>query len=453
MGFLADIASALARRQKAPPPGRLEYVGPVQTRASQVGRLIALMTGGRTVPERTRYSYETNARDGYELNPIVYRCIRLIAEGIKVMPVLVFEGENEAQDHPLASVLSEPNPGQTWGELIDAMVGHIHLAGEVFLEGVTLPRTGDLVEVYALRPDRVAVIKGEDGFPVAYDFEASTGTVRFDVRPRSFWPVLHIRNWHPREHWRGLPIVAPAAAPADEYSDAVTQNRSLIANAAMPSGALVYGPKEGSAKMTDDMFERLKLELADEHSGPRNAGKPMILEGGLDWKPMGMTPRDMMSVEARQAAARETALALGVPPMLLGLPGDNTYANYQEANLAFWRQTIWPLAVFLSEKLSMWVRPIYGAGVRVTFDQDKSPLAEAERAVRWERIRAADFLTVDEKRAELGFEPLPDGIGEHVLVAAGLAPLSDVLLSEDPADVAAAAYLEEGDPNDAQERD
>ena len=69
----------------------------------------------------------------------------------------------------------------------------------------------------------------------------------------------------------------------------------------------------------------------------------MLLEGGLDWKPLSLSPKDMDFIEAKHAAAREIALAFGVPPLLLGMPGDNTYRNYAEANRAFWRQTVLPL--------------------------------------------------------------------------------------------------------------
>ncbi len=65
----------------------------------------------------------------------------------------------------------------------------------------------------------------------------------------------------------------------------------------------------------------------------------MLLEGGLDWKPMGFSPSDMEFQQTKDSAAREIALAFGVPPLLLGLPGDATYSNYQEANRAFYRLT------------------------------------------------------------------------------------------------------------------
>ena len=65
---------------------------------------------------------------------------------------------------------------------------------------------------------------------------------------------------------------------------------------------------------------------------------------GLDWKAMSLTPKDMDFMEAKHSAAREIALAFGVPPMLLAIPGDNTYSNYQEANRVFWRRPCcrWP---------------------------------------------------------------------------------------------------------------
>jgi HK97 family phage portal protein len=79
----------------------------------------------------------------------------------------------------------------------------------------------------------------------------------------------------------------------------------------------------------------------------------MVLEGGLDWKQMGYSPKDMEFISAKDGAAREIALAFGVPPMLLGLPGDNTYANYREANVALWRLTLLPLLTRVLTALAM----------------------------------------------------------------------------------------------------
>jgi HK97 family phage portal protein len=86
----------------------------------------------------------------------------------------------------------------------------------------------------------------------------------------------------------------------------------------------------------------------------------MVLEGGLDWKSMSLSPSDMDFTQARREAARDIALAFGVPPMLLGIPGDNSYANYREANQAFWRQTIIPLVKKTARGLEGWLQPFFG---------------------------------------------------------------------------------------------
>ena len=71
--------------------------------------------------------------------------------------------------------------------------------------------------------------------------------------------------------------------------------------------------------MTADQFSRLKEELEASFQGTRNAGRPLLLEGGLDWKAMSLSPRDLDFMEAKHAAAREIASGVGVPPMLLGI--------------------------------------------------------------------------------------------------------------------------------------
>jgi len=137
----------------------------------------------------------------------------------------------------------------------------------------------------------------------------------------------------------------------------------------------------------------------------------MLLEGGLDWKPMGFSPSDMEFQETKEAAAREIAIAFGVPPMLLGLPGDATYANYQEANRAFYRLTVLPLATRVTGALSDWLNDFTGADVSLRPDLDQVPALASEREAQWARIGGADFLTDAEKRRLLGLPPLEVGDG------------------------------------------
>ena len=128
----------------------------------------------------------------------------------------------------------------------------------------------------------------------------------------------------------------------------------------------------------------------------------MLLEGGLDWRPMGFSPSDMEFLKTKEGAAREIALAFGVPPMLLGLPGDNTYANYQEANRAFYRQTVLPLVRKTADALAGWLNQAQDVQIRLEPDLDQVSALAPERDALWKRVTEADFLDEEEKRRLLG---------------------------------------------------
>ena len=174
----------------------------------------------------------------------------------------------------------------------------------------------------------------------------------------------------------------------------------MLDNCARPSGALIYAAGDGH--LTAEQFDRLKSELENSYQGASNAGRPMVLEGGLDWKEMGFSPKDMEFIAAKNAAAREIALAFGVPPMLLGIPGDNTFANYAEANRTFWRQTVLPLASRMAEALTGFLGQ---DGVRLTHDLDQVEALAPDREALWARLERASFLSEDEKRAAVGYGP------------------------------------------------
>ncbi len=196
------------------------------------------------------------------------------------------------------------------------------MSGNAYLEAVAVD--GTLRELHALRPDRMKVIPGPDGWPEAFEYTAGGRSVRFagEVAP-GVRPILHVKLFHPANDHYGLSPIEAAATAIDIHNTAARWNKALLDNSAHPSGALVYTSRDGN--LSPEQYERLKSELEQGFKGASHAGRPLLLEGGLDWKSMSLTPKDMDFIEAKHAAAREIALALGVPPMLLGIPGDNTY--------------------------------------------------------------------------------------------------------------------------------
>ncbi len=400
----ASVAYLIGRR---PPPAEIK--------SSRAGPLIAFEHLHQSV--WSPRDYAAFASEGFMQNPIVYRCVRMIAECSAHIPLLLFAGAQEIEAHPLLSLLRRPNANETWPDFMQKLVGFLLVSGNAYIEAVALE--GDVQELYLLRPDRVKVVPGADGWPEAFDYAVGARTVRIGGEVADgVRTILHVKLFHPANDHYGLSPLEAAASAIDLHNTAARWNKALLDNSARPSGAIVYTARDGN--LTGDQIERLKSELEAGFQGAANAGRPLLLEGGLDWKAMSLSPKDMDFIEARHAAAREIALALGVPPMLLGIPGDNTYSNLAEAQRTFWRATVLPLVDRVASQLSHWLAPAYSpppdrlqnayeqdGSLRLVPDLDTLPALASEREALWAALEKTSFLTADEKRALAGFSPAP----------------------------------------------
>ncbi|MGB3555859.1 MAG: phage portal protein [Jannaschia sp.] len=370
-----------------------------EAKASATGRVLGWGGVGRSIwsPRDTG----TLTRTGFTGNPVGFRAVKLIAEAAAAVPLVYGDREARFDVHPVIDLMRRPNGAQGGAEWFEALFGQLLLSGDSYVEAVG--GGGLPVELHVLRSDRMSVVPGPDGWPVAYDYAVGGRKHRFKVGEVS--PICHMRSFHPQDDHYGLSPMQAAATAIDVHNAASRWSKGLLDNAARPSGAIVHAGVEG---MSPDQFDRLAAELEANHQGARNAGRPMLLEGGLDWKPMGFSPSDMEFQKTKEAAAREIATAFGVPPMMLGIPGDATYANYVEANRAFYRLTVLPLVGKVAEALSYWLSTHAGEALRIEADRDRVPALQAERDAEWTRIANAEFLTAEEKRRMLGLPPLGD---------------------------------------------
>ncbi|MEI4486601.1 phage portal protein [Frigidibacter sp. MR17.14] len=382
-----------------------EGAGAPEQKASATGRVIARSLSGRAVWGPRDAASLTRA--GFTGNPIGFRSVRLIAEAAAALPVLARDcggpGAARLVEHPALALLARPNAGQGRAEFLEALFGQLLLTGNAYVEAVGEPGAGLPVELHVLRSDRVSLVPGADGWPVACDYTVGGRVHRFDMGG-SPDPICHIRSFHPADDHYGLSPMQAAAVAVEVHNAASAWSKALLDNAARPSGAIVYGGPDGTGHLSPEQYDRLVSEMELHHQGARNAGRPMLLEGGLDWKPMGFSPSDMEFHETKLAAAREIALAFGVPPMLLGIPGDATYANYAEAHRAFYRLTVLPLASRVLAALAHWLGT-WGAAIDLAPDPDRIPALAEERDREWRRIGEALFLTAAEKRVLLGLPP------------------------------------------------
>jgi len=355
--------------------------------------LMRSMLGIATQGEWPR-SYEAQIREAYIGNAVAQRAVRMVAEGCAGVPFYAAE-----DDHPAEPLLRATSAGQG---LIETVAAQLLLHGNAYVQ-IVCDALGEPAELYALRPERVSIEPDARGWPAAYVYKAGENVTRLPLEDGLGRPALvHIRTMHPLDDHYGLGCLGAAAGAVSIHNAATRWNKALLDNAARPSGALVYDPGEAGAALSGEQFERLKAEMEASFAGSANAGRPMLLEGGLKWQAMSMTPADMDFVGLKAAAAREIALAFGVPPMLLGLPGDNTYANYSEANRALWRLTILPLADKILGAVAQGLKA-WWPELSLALDLDQVPALAADRERLWSQVSAADFLSEGEKRVMLGF--------------------------------------------------
>lgn len=381
-----------------------------EAKQSATGAALVLNPGQPTWTPRDYLSF---AREAYGQNVIASRCIQSISDAVSSVRWVVKNGEDEVEDGPLVRLLDRPNPGQSFSEYAEAVVGYRLIAGNSYEERLDV--RGEPKELYALRPDRMRVVPGADGFPVRYEYKLNGKTVRWQVDPaRDDNPIWHARTFNPTNDWYGMSPVEAAAYSIDVHTQAMAFVKALLDNSATPSGAMVM---EGQT--SDDQFARLKEEIDRQYSGAKNAGRPMLLEGGMMWQGMGMTPDAMNLIDTKHAAARDICLAFGVPPMLIGIPGDNTYANYKEARLAFWEDTVLPIINRLAQDWTQWLAVPFGHVIEA--DLDHIPAIVDKRETLWNMVEGSASLTINEKRQAMGYPPVNGG--DQLLVAMGQVPL------------------------------
>ena len=120
-------------------------------------------------------------------------------------------------------------------------------------------------------------------------------------------------------------------------------------------------------------------------------------------------------------AARFIASVFHVPPQLVNIKGESTYSNYEQAELSFWADTVLPLLGLILEDFNRWVNDAFG-GAYLWYDEEQIPALEPLRRIKAERLNAAQYLSTNEKRYDMGKQAAEGG--DEILIDAGKIPLS-----------------------------
>lgn len=377
---------------------------PAQAKSSLSGPMIAWSHIGQ--PQWTPRRGPALAEEGFRKNVIAYRCVMQIAAAAAAVPWLLYDRDGQEHGaHPMLDLLAHPNPLQDGVSFMESVYADIQIFGNAYIEAIRPREAGAPAELYVLRPDRMKVVPGPAGLPQAYQYNVNGQVAQWPADPVTGEAnILHLKSFHPLDDWYGMAPMEAALLSIDQHNAAGSWNQALLNQGARPSGALVYAPKDGgAATLSDDQLQRLREEMGMLYQGDRNAGRPLILEGGLEWREMSLSPKDMDWLSGRNAAARDIALAFGVPAQLVGIPDAQSYANYEQARLAFYEETVMPLIARTIAAFDHWLSPMYRDRPELDYDPDSISALTEKRQAQWNKIATANFLTRNEKREAAGY--------------------------------------------------
>jgi HK97 family phage portal protein len=391
-------------------------------KASAVAPLISFQALGQ--PVWTPRRYDKFAEEGYQKNIIVYKAINermtAVQQAVWLVQRLVGGEWVDDEESDLAKLLRRPNEFQGGSAFFGALCGYDSISGNMYIEAVRPSIARPPTELHVLRPDRMKVIPGTQGVQ-GYEYAVGAAEPKiWDVEENA---IRHVKQFHPLNDWYGLSPLEAAAYDVDIHTATLEWNKALLDNGCRPSGALVYAPKQDgvSDMLGEEDYNRLKQQIDEQYSGAGNAGRPFLLEGGLTWQGMGLSPSDMDYINSKNTTARDIVMAFDVPPMLLGLPGDNTFSNLKEARVGFWEQWVLTWLYNLRDELNAWLAPQFGAEYRIVIDEDQILALAPRREAVWDRVNKATFLSIEEKREATGYSrELKEG--ETVLVPATMIP-------------------------------
>jgi HK97 family phage portal protein len=264
---------------------------------------------GISDPQWTPGRYDALSEEGFQKNVFVFRAINLISRSISSIPVLVKNCDDKNEDEFLAKIFKKPNEFQTKSSFLESLVNYLLISGNAFVH------CNEDNELHCLRTDRIQIIPNK--FRTAVDsYTYCVDSSKFSIGKKD---LLHLKFFNPLNDWYGFSPLQAASRAIDQHNEMSKHNLSILQNGGRPSGCLVV---KNAENLTDEQRQQLRSDIRDAYEGTANAGRVMVLEGGLEWKEMGLSPKDLDFNTGKNLAAREIAQAFGIPPVLIGIRGD-----------------------------------------------------------------------------------------------------------------------------------
>ena len=275
---------------------------------------------------------------------VVFNCVRVLAESMGMLPCQLLKKTDRfrlpATSHRLYPLITmAPNSYMTAQEFWELLVACLCLRGNFYAYKVTA--LGNVGELLPLNPD-IVTPKLKDDWTVEYavNFKSGTRTLTQDE-------IWHVRLFT-LDGLNGLNPIAYAR-------QALGLGQAMDAHAAklFTNGAVTSGVLRTEQQLSDEAFGRLKTEFQGEHMGVANAYKPMILEMGLDWKPISLSAQDTQFIESKKLTEAQICGLFRVPPHLVASMEKMTLNNIEHMGMSFVNYSLVPIMTRIEHRIQV----------------------------------------------------------------------------------------------------
>lgn len=270
----------------------------------------------------------------------VFSCVNIKANALAIMPIKTYKrsdsGKVEDFDNPLYDLLRyEPNPTLT-ASLYKKMISQdIDLRGNHYSQ-IIHNGLGQVVALYPLVADKMEV-----------SFSTRNKKIyKYDNKIIQSNKILHIFDVPDAQGLKGLSRIEYAKQALEFANNSATHGNKVFKNSTSPSGAF-----ETDQTLNDESYSRLKDNIVEKYTGMENSGTPLLLEGGLTFKPLSIKNSDAEWLESRKLNREEVAAIFGVPTTMINDATNSAYGNIEQRYLTFYSNTIFPLTTIVEEQL------------------------------------------------------------------------------------------------------
>lgn len=287
-------------------------------------------TSGKAVTERSAMQMTA-----------VYSCVRILSEAIAGLPIHLYRSDDDgskekATDHPLYFILhDEPNPEMTSFVFRETLMTHLLLWGNAYAQIIRNGK-GEVVALYPLMPNRMTVDRDENGH-LYYEYQTSqeeAHTMNGSRVRLSPYDVLHI----PGLGFDGLVGYSPIAMAKNSIGMAIAceeYGAKFFANGATPGGILEH---PGVVKDPDKVRDSWNAAFG----GSSNSNKVAVLEEGMKYTPISISPEQAQFLETRKFQIDEIARIFRIPPHMIGDLEKSSFSNIEQQSLEFVKYTLDP---------------------------------------------------------------------------------------------------------------